>query len=224
LSFLPDDPQINQFVTARDFLLTSLIVYGLSLIVALYVREIGISNGRYVGAFEQRIPPVTHWLKLISIVMIAVFVAHFVYSYARSVGGDLQKLRDQAFTANFNRQLTLSIIFATVGAMHSLAAVVILDMKGPQLEGRTWFGVIFAYISVMALSGFLIARFISSAAFRGEASKLDVVRMREVLYSVDLAMVALVTSLVLILLIRPRPPSGPTVPNPVTKPAREGAV
>lgn len=202
-SVLATDPQFNPITTAIDFVVSSLIVYGFSIWIALDYRRKKLKSDRWINSFKwpSGVPPMVQWGKLFVLVGLLVFAVHFVYSCGRSMQWNPTGARDDLWWANVYRQTNLSIIFAVVGGVHGVFVAIIRDIERKQFENGSGKWVIVGYVALMALLGVAVSRFVSSAYFRGvdHPSVSPILNARQIIYSVDLGLIALLTSLSLIL-------------------------
>ena len=220
----PYNAQFDKLSTAWLFAISALLVYGLSLWVALDYRGRLKRNGRWPSFFgsEGRIPPLTQIAPVCALAFLAVLAAHFIYAYGQSVGWHFVRpawgdaTAEALWWGNVHRQFRLSLIFALVGGVHGAAVAVMMDLEQPQFESPVWIAAILVYVVLMAGLGFVVGHFLGSIAFLGEPSTPAVAemrpvaqRMREILYAFDLALIAALTGLAITSLIRPRPAPRP---------------
>jgi hypothetical protein len=215
----PYNPQFDPLRNAGLFAFSAILVYGLSIWVALDYRSRLRRKGRWPSFFggAGRIPPLTQIAPVCALAFLAVFAAHFIYAYGQSV--EWEFVRPAAGNAagealwweNVRRQFHLSLIFALVGGVHGAAVAVMMDLERPQFESPVWITTILVYVVLMAGLGLVVGHYFGSTAFLGEPSTPAVAemrpvaqRMRELLYAFDLALIAALTSLAITSLIRPQ--------------------
>ena len=199
-----ENVQFNTLRTARDFAMTSLIIYGLSMWVSLGFRRKWMRNGTWSNVFDQRgrVPPMTAIAGMFLFVGATVFAVYLVYSYGTSVNWAVLKAMDDQAWANFRLQVSWSIFFAAVGGFHGVAVAILMDLGRRQFENRTWIVLVLVYIAFMAGIGFLLGQFLSPIPGGASGPGLELftaVRgMREILYVCYLSFVALLTSVAVI--------------------------
>ena len=201
-----DDPQFDRFRTARNFALSSLIVYGLSMWAALDIRRRMLRSGNWTNPFVagRRIPPMGQLAAFFAAVAVIVFAVNCLYLLLSSPDWSLYGDRTEGWWANVRSQANLSVLFAVIGGFHGTAVAMMMDLGEKRVESRTWLLVAAIYIAVMMLLGYGLGYFHSL----GSASPIRA--MREMLYAVDLGLIALFTSISMILFLRPEPAA--TVP------------
>jgi len=195
-----DDPQFDTWLTARNFALSSLIVYGLSMWGALDIRRRLRRRGSYVNPFDAtgRIPPMGQIAGLFLVLVAIVFTATLAYLLATSPGWSPLGERTEAWWDNVWAQANLSLLFGFIGAFHGTAVALMMDLGAARAETRRWLIVAGCYIVTMMLLGFLLGQYLSPH------SRPEIRAMREMLYTVDLGLIALFTSVAMTLLIGPR--------------------
>ncbi|MGV8989220.1 MAG: hypothetical protein ACOH2H_23535 [Cypionkella sp.] len=220
--------QFDQFLTAINFAVTSLIVYGLSMWVAIHYRRGLMLAGKWVPAFDLKgqVPPMTQFVKLGVLAAAAVLLANFFYVYGQSIGWTFSGLSSADLSGvNGQRQFSLSVALALVGAVHGTAVALILDLGKPQFESRFWMVVVICYIAVMAVVGYSLGSYISSESLNGplpagldedlrqrlEQMRPMVLHMRQIIYAFNLALVAIFTSLAITNFARPKGAARPVV-------------
>ena len=223
-----DPAQFDQFQTSINFAVTSLIVYGLSMWVAIRYRRSLMLAGNWLPAFDLRgrVPPMTQFVKLAILAAVAVLVANFLYCYGQSIGWKFSKISSADLSGvNGQRQFSLSIALSLVGAVHGTAVALILDLGRRQFENRFWMVVVICYIAAMAVVGYCLGSFISSESLTGELpaglddelrQRLELMRarvlqMRQIVFALNLALVAIFTSLAITSFARPKGAEPPLV-------------
>ncbi len=193
----PSDPQFAKFVTARNFMLSSLLVYGLSMWAALDIRRRLQKRGHWRNAFERsRIPPMGQLVLVFGVLGLLVFSVYLTYQLALSPGWDPFGTRDNDWWQNVARQSSLSFLFAIIGGFHGLAVALMMDLGEKKAEARSWLFVAGGYIAAMMVLGYLLGNYYPTS--------FDEIRsMREMLYAVDLGLIALFTSVALTLFLGP---------------------
>ncbi len=99
-------------------------------------------------------------------------------------------------------QRNYSIFFAIIGGFHGTAVAIMMDLGEKKAEARNWFVISACYIGAMMLLGYGLGQYISLVT----GSSPPFQRMRELLYAVDLGLIALFTSIAMLLLLRPAEP------------------
>lgn len=201
-----DDPQFDRFLTAKNFMLTSLIVYGLSMWVALDVRRRLAKRGNWKSVFEprRRIPPMGQLALFFTAIAGTVFLVYWAYLLLYSPGWSPLPDRTQPdwrgpWLENVVRQRNSSIPFAIIGGFHGTSVALMMDLGAKKAEARSWFVVSGCYIGAMMVLGYMLGQYISFVT----GSSPPVQQMRELLYAVDLGLIALFTSIAMLLLLRP---------------------
>lgn len=217
----PYNIQFDPARTARDFAVSALIIYGLSIWVALEYRRRAMRSGTWRNFFNWpgAVPPMTRLLPLMLVVGLTVLAVHFVFAYGQSVGWNFAGERNEAWWSNFARQRNLSLMFALVGAIHGTAVAILMDLERRQYETWVWLAVILAYVVVLAGLGYFVGQYLSSGSFNVTPSRPEVRHMREILYTFDLALIALLTSFALTSFTRPSTVPLMPVPGLKRKPA-----
>jgi hypothetical protein len=225
------------FAVGWNFVLTSLIVYGLSMWIAFELRRRGLQSKRYTNPFENRsrIPPMRQFLLMFGATALAVFLAHWFYLLYDSLAiasadqgasvtgaatpahpdaGGLGTLVSQFMTdENVRAQARKSIFFAVIGGFHGTSMALMLDLAASDARPRLRRMVIGCYVLAMVLLGLGLGDSVGTSAFRPEANlraaAIQVNGMRMMLYAVNLGLIGLFTSAAINMLMRP---AGDAVP------------
>ncbi len=203
--------QVNAFRTARDFMLSSLIVYGLSMWAALDIRRRMQRHGRWSNPFEgRRIPPMGQFLLFAVAIGFLVFAANLAYLLTVSSGWSWVGPRDAPWWTNVERQANLSLFYGLIGGVHGLGVVLMMDLGARGAANRSWGLVAGSYIAVMMALGFFLGQYLTSLSSAGGELREAIRQMRAMLYTVDLGLIALFTSVAMISFLRPpRPGKAP---------------
>lgn len=194
-----DDPQFDRFLTARNFTLSSLIVYGLSMWAALDIRRRLQRNGNWTNPFEpgRRIPPMGQLALFFAALAALVFAATWLYLLLTSPGWSPMAERTDPWWDNVWRQANLSLIFGIIGGFHGTAVALMMDLGARKVDARRWLYVAAGYIAAMMLLGYGLGQYYSGS------SAEPIRAMREMLYAIDLGLIALFTSIAMISFLQP---------------------
>lgn len=194
------DPQFNRFLTARNFMLSSFIIYGLSMWIALDVRRRMKRQGRWTNPFTRRgrIPPMGQFTLFFVMLAVSVYAVNLLYQLSVSLDWSFLGERNEDWHKNLNRQANLSLLFAIVGGVHGTSVALLMDLGEVRSDLRSFVTVTGGYVAVMLLLGFGLGQYYSS-------NSAEPIRdMREALYSIDLGLIALFTSVAITSFARSR--------------------
>jgi hypothetical protein len=146
------------------------------------------------------------FLLFVAAISFLVFAANLAYLLTVSSGWTWVGVRDAAWWANVERQTNLSLFYGLIGGVHGLGVVLMMDLGTRGAANRSWALVAGSYIAVMMGLGFLLGQYLTSLSSAQGELREAIRQMRGMLYTVDLGLIALFTSVAMISFLRPPQP------------------